>query len=227
MCKRIKVKSPHVPPSSAVAPPDLQRLPTSTWGGELFQTGNELPFYRHAACWLLPPQHHCFIIFTCGWQRRFSFPPLERDRFKPKLFHSAQHDNIQINTSCLKTVQSASTHRCADGGGEVSESTKHFWSFLGKHSCSQIKYKSSKWWQTLQTSCARGSKLNLHTYLRLLLWLHLIFSVFPRPREEGNSSKLQMSFCFMDTLPVGSSLLIITASSLSPVADDAVSPSYQ
>ena len=31
----------------------------------------------------------------------------------------------------------------------------------------------------------------------------------------------------MDTLPVGSSLLIITTSSLSPVADDAVSPSHQ
>ena len=57
---------------------------------------------------------------------------------REELFNSAQHDNIQMNTSCLKTVQSASTHRCADGGGEVSESTKHFWSFLGKQSCSSV-----------------------------------------------------------------------------------------
>ena len=78
MCK---VKSPHVPPSSAVAPTGLQRLLTSTWGGELFQTRNDLPFYGHAACWLLPPPHHCFIIFTCGWRRRFSFPPADGDRF--------------------------------------------------------------------------------------------------------------------------------------------------
>ena len=148
----------------------------STWRDAIHFLVKLAPFYGHAACWLLPPPHHCFITFTCGWRLLFSFPPVEGDRFKPKLFNSAQHDNIKMKTSCLKTVQSASTHRCADGGGEVSESTKHFWSLLDKQSCS------------------------LHTYL-----CGLISSVSPRPREEGNSSKLQMSFRFMDTLPVGSS----------------------
>ena len=41
------------------------------------------------------------------------------------------HRKIKMNSS--------STHQYFDGGvGEVSESTKHFWSFRGKLRCSQI-----------------------------------------------------------------------------------------